>query len=226
MWQCISDVFLAADKECCASIWAVLSIHCSCVTGVISPLFPFYWCFQSLFPFYWWYWSVIPILLVFSIHYYHFSRVIHPFLCACSCVCVCVCVNVCVCVCLCVWRLLAQWPACCVCALHQKKTKQFQSKKKRSLSYGLSLCLTVCVSFQLAVCTAACLSVISSLYLPPCLSTTCQSWGIGSWQCVHFDCWLPFRWTAGGSIGFHQRYLVSMHVLLITAAGCPLYGTK
>ena len=185
MWQCISDVFLAADKECCASIWAVLSIHCSCVTGVISPLFPFYWCFQSLFPFYWcfqslfpfywWYWSVIPILLVFSIHYYHFSRVIHPFLCACSCVCVCVCVNVCVCVCLCVWRLLAQWPACCVCAQHHKKNKTISVQKKKDLcpmvcpfvwlsaspSNWPSVPPPACLLFPLYTCRRACLRHVS-----------------------------------------------------------------
>lgn len=31
---------------------------------------------------------------------------------------------------------------------------------------------------------------------------------------------------AVGSIASHQQYLVSMHVLLITAAGCPLHGPE
>lgn len=31
---------------------------------------------------------------------------------------------------------------------------------------------------------------------------------------------------ADGSIASHQQYLLSMHVLLITAAGCPLHGPE
>ena len=69
MWKCICDLFLPALE-------AYSAIH---FTGVIDPLFPCNWCYQSTIPIF---------LVVLSIHLSHLTSVIDPLFPSYRCVCV------------------------------------------------------------------------------------------------------------------------------------------
>ena len=157
MWKCICDLFLPALE-------AYSAIH---FTGVIDPLFPYSWCYQS----------TIPILLLVLMHYSHFSGgVIDPFIPSYQCDrSIIPLLHMCVCL-----EVVAQLPAGGLFAPSFQKNI-LQKMTVVRLSVPLSDRLR---PFKLAVCTSAGVSVVFSLYLP-CLSTTCQSWGKGSWQFVH-----------------------------------------